>query len=362
MSLRLGPAAILLALPLLVAGLHATAGDVPAAPALGAWAKKVDALAGEKHLQNIRQLTADGTHAEAYFAPDGRKIILQAVRAGDGADQVYVLDLDTGDLKRVSNGKGKCTCAYFLPDGRILYSSTHHKHEEPPPPPDRSKGYLWPLYRDFDVFVCDPAKGTLTQITDNDGYDAETTVSEDGKRLIFTSQRDNGIGLWTMNPDGSDLKKVAHKRGYAGGAFFSPDGQWIIYRAFYPKDEQENQQYERMLSERALVPVPMEVYMARPDGSDERAVTKNGKVNFAPVFTRDGKRVLYTSDLEATTHGVYSLYLTNIDGTGVERVSFHPGFDGFPHFSRDGRRLVWISDRNKTRPHELNVFLADWTD
>ncbi|MBI3271264.1 MAG: PD40 domain-containing protein [Planctomycetes bacterium] len=333
-----------------------------AAAELGAWAPVLPPIEGERHLKNVRQLVSDGTHAEAYFAPDGQRLILQAVRPGDAADQIYILDLRTGKLDRVSTGKGKCTCAYFLPDGRFLYSSTHHHGDEPPPPPDRSKGYIWPLYRTFDVFVCDPARGSLTQIVDNDGYDAETTVSEDGKRAIFTSHRDGGIGLYSMNLDGTDVRHVQLPSGYSGGAFFSPDGQWIVYRAFYPRTKEETTEFERLLSERTLHPVNLEIYVARPDGAEERAVTKNGKVNFAPIFTRDQKRVLFTSDVEAKRRGSYSLYLTGADGAGLERVTLSEGFDGFPHFSRDGRHLVWISDRNAKRPHELNVFLADWVD
>jgi len=156
-------------------------------------------------LRDIRQLTADGTHAEAYFSYDGKKLVLMAQRAGDKADQIYELDIASKALTRVSTGKGGTTCAYYLPDGRILYSSTHHHGDEPPTPPDHSKGYVWGLYRTYDLFLRG-TDGSLKQLTDSDGYDAETTVSPDGKRLIFTSHRDGGIGLYTMNVDGSDLK------------------------------------------------------------------------------------------------------------------------------------------------------------
>ena len=285
-----------------------------------------------------------------------------ALRDGDAADQIYSLDPETGSLRRLSSGKGKTTCGFWLPDGRFLYSSTHLAGDDPPPPPDRSKGYVWPLYRTFELFLSE--EGRLLRLTENDGYDAEATVSPDGARIIFTSHREGGIGLWTMNVDGSDLRKVRHRRGYAGGAFFSPDGAWIVYRAFYPDGEKQEALWERMLRERALVPVPMEVYLSRPDGSEERALTSGGKVNFAPAFHPDGARVIFTSDRDASEPGRYSLYLIRTDGTGLERVSFHPGFDGFPHFSPDGRRLAWISNRNaRENPRrELNVFLADWVE
>jgi Tol biopolymer transport system component len=56
-----------------------------------------------------RQLTSGGTHAEAYWSPDGKKIVLMGERPGDPADQIYELDVATGALARVSTGLGKAT-------------------------------------------------------------------------------------------------------------------------------------------------------------------------------------------------------------------------------------------------------------
>ncbi len=321
--------------------------------------------AGEWRLAKLRQLTFDGTNAEAYWSPDGSKLVYQAVKAGDRADQLYLYDFATGESKRISDGKGKCTCAYFLRDGRIVYSSTKHAGDAPPPPPDRSKGYVWPLYRDFEIYVLDPATGREQRLTDSDGYDAETTVSVDGSRLVFMSQRDGAFGLYTMNPDGTDLRKVTRKRCYTGGAFFSPDGTRLVYRSFYPADAKQEAMLDRMLAERALIPFPgmvIEICEAAADGSGERAVTSTGKINFAPSYHPDGRRIIFTSDAAATTRGGYNLFLVNADGSGFEQVTRHAGFDGFPVFSPDGKRLVFISDRNAKSRHELNIFVADWVE
>ena len=87
-----------------------------------------------------------------------------------------------------------------------------------------------------------------------------------------------------------------------------------------------------------------------------------GKINFAPAFLPDGKRIIFTSDAKAEARGGYNLFLIKADGTGLEQVTRHKGFDGFPHFSPDGKKVVFISDRNATRPHELNIFMADWVE
>ena len=113
---------------------------------------------GESHLRDIRQLTFGGENAEAYFSPGGRKIIYQATPRGAGCDQEYVMDLESGDAKRVSSGKGRTTCGYFRwPQGnRIIFASTEAAGEACPPTPDQSKGYVWPLYDTYDLWEASP--------------------------------------------------------------------------------------------------------------------------------------------------------------------------------------------------------------
>jgi TolB protein len=315
-----------------------------------------------QEVQNVRPLTKDGTHAEAYWSFDGKKIILMAQREGDKADQIYELDVASLSMTRISSGEGKCTCAYYLPDGRIVYSSTHLSGAEAPARPDRAKGYVWPFFREFELFLREK-QGSLVRLTNNDGYDAETTVSPDGKRLIFTSHRDGGMGLYTMNVDGTDLQKVTRRKGYAGGAFFSPDGKWIVYRAFYPKTPEDVPVLDKLLNERLLEPMKchFEIFVARPDGSEERALTSNGKANWAPSFHPDGKTIVFASNMDAAQPGRFSIYAMGVDGTGIRRLTTHDGFDSFPHFSPDGKKLIFISNRDGKDPRrDLNVFLADW--
>ncbi|HEX8616939.1 MAG TPA: M28 family peptidase, partial [Thermoanaerobaculia bacterium] len=68
---------------------------------------------GERHLKEVRQLTFGGENAEAYFSPDGKKLIYQSTPERGGCDQQFVLDLATGETKMVSSGKGRTTCGYF---------------------------------------------------------------------------------------------------------------------------------------------------------------------------------------------------------------------------------------------------------
>src|ERR671932_526008 len=78
------------------------------------------------YLTNIKQLTNGGQNAEAYWSPDGRRLIFQSTRDGRECDQIYIMNADGSDQHMVSTGKGRTTCGYFLPDGKtIVYASTH---------------------------------------------------------------------------------------------------------------------------------------------------------------------------------------------------------------------------------------------
>jgi Tol biopolymer transport system component len=99
------------------------------------------------------------------------------------------------------------------------------------------------------------------------------------------------------------------------------------------------------------------------DGSGQRSVTSNGASNFSPFYFPDGKRIIFSSNIETKGAGgrpSFHLYAIGEDGQGLERLTFDGHFNSFPMFSPDGTRLVWVSDRLAKAPGEFNVFLADW--
>ena len=317
----------------------------------------------EVHIRNIRQLTFEGENAEAYFSSDGEHLSFQRTGAEGGCDQIYTLDLATGDTARVSNGTGRTTCAYFYPAGdRLLYASTHLHDPSCPARPDFSKGYVWPVYPSYEIFVADRGGRILNQLTDSPGYDAEATISPQGDRIIFTSSRDDDLELYTMALDGSDVRRITHRLGYDGGAFFSPDGSKIVWRAQYPETPADQADYRSLLADGLIRPTVLELWIANADGSDARQVTNYGAASFAPFFHPSGQKIVFSSNKDDPTGRDFDIYMIGLDGTGLERLTWTDGFDGFPMFSPDGRYLAFGSNRNESHPGNTNVFIADWVE
>ncbi len=323
---------------------------------------------GERHLSNIRQLTFGGENAEAYWSFDGRRIVFQSTRPPWKADQILTMNADGSDVRLVSTGKGRTTCAFFLPgDQRILFASTHLESDAPPPPPDQSHGYTWAVFNSYEIFTVAADGSDVKRITNNPGYDAEATVSPKGDRMVFTSSRDGDLEIYTMALDGSDVKRLTNEVGYDGGPVWSPDGTKIAYRGGHPADDEGKARFKALLDKGLVRPNALEILVMDADGKNPRQLTKNGKANFGPFFTHDGKRIIFSSNMDDKSGRSFDLYLIGIDGTGLERVTYfsnakHDDFDGFPMFSPDGKKLIWCSNRHNDHPHETNVFVADWTD
>lgn len=317
----------------------------------------------EPRFTNIRMLTNGGENAEAYFSGDESKLIFQRTRPPElPCDQMFTLDLRTGEEKLVSTGKGRTTCGYFYPsDDKIIYASTHHVSAQCPAPPDMRQGYVWALY-EYDLFIADADGGNVRQITNEKGYDAEATISTDGRKVVFTSVRNGDLDIYTMDADGKNVRQVTNEPGYDGGAFFSPDGTQIIYRAAHPTTDQELNDYRALLARGLVRPSKLDIFVMNADGSNKRRITNNGAANFAPFFHPNGRQIIFSSNMNDPRGRNFDLYLINIDGTGLERVTTHEDFDGFPMFSRDGKRLVFASNRGQAKRGETNIFIADWVD
>lgn len=317
--------------------------------------------AERRHFANIRQLTFGGENAEGYFSFDETEFVFQRTlpEAGDSCDQIYTYDLASGATKRISTGRGRTTCSYFLPgDSLILYATTHLADPACPPPPDFSQGYVWALYPGFDIVVADRSGAIVKRLTDAEGYDAEATVSPTCDRIVFTSVRTGDLELFSMKVDGSDLRQLTSTPGYDGGAFYSWDGKEIVFRASRPEGE-ALEGYRRLLEQHMIRPRSLEIFVMNADGTNVRQVTRNGAANFGPFFHPDGEQIIFSSNMDDPSGREFDLYLIRKDGTGLRRLTDTPEFDGFPMFTRDGKRLIFASNRNHAKEGETNLFIVD---
>lgn len=311
-----------------------------------------------KWFRNIRPLTrADmgiERAGEAYFSPDGKRVCFQAYPKGETEYQIYVINIDGTGLELVSTGKGATTCSFFHPDNKRILFASNHLDPRPVAMPGEAasqpasgqsgsgRNYNWSFFPGMDIFEYDFASKKLKQLTTAPGYDAEGSYSPDGKRIVFTSMRDNDQEIYIMNADGSAARRITNNKGYDGGPFFSPDGKSIVYRSDRKGDGN------------------LQIFVNNLDGTDERALTGNEALHWCPFWHPSGKWLVYTyADHGGKTRPNYDLHLLSVDGKQDVRITSDPAFDGLPVFSPDGKLLMWTTKRGGLEGSQ--VVIAEFT-
>ena len=322
-------------------------------------------------LSDIVQLTRGFERAgEAYFSPEMKWIIFEAVPHGRQHYQMYLARLRYKDGQisgadepiGISPESSRNTCGFFSPDNRsFIFASTAGKEDpnEPSEGYQRSgHSYRWAFPHGMEIFRVDDWQTKIgavqpggainlatNPITHNDVYDAEGAYSPDGKWIVFCSLRTGDGDIYVMRPDGSNPVRITRTPGYDGGPFFSPDGKRLVYRS----DRRHNDLLQIFVADLAFDRAGNITGLAA-----EQQITNDNNVNWGPYWHPDGRHIIYATSRHG--HQNYELYLMRDDGSRNLRITYTDGADILPVFSPDGKYLMWTSKR--AADHTTQIFVA----
>jgi TolB protein len=178
----------------------------------------------------------------------------------------------------------------------------------------------------------------LRQITFG-GQNAEAYWSTDGRSLIFQSTRGNWPcdQIYTMKPDGSDVRLVSTGKGRCTCGYYYPEGKRILFSSTHlaSADCPPRPDYSRGY----VWPVyaSYDIFTANPDGSNLKPLTDNPDYDAEATITTDGQWIAFTS----LRNGDLDVYRMRADGSEVTRLTNQLGYDGGPFWSRDGKKIVY---------------------
>lgn len=213
-----------------------------------------------------------------------------------------------------------------------------------PPAADGRIAFISNRSGNWDIYTMRPDGSDLRQVTQAVEGDHFPRWIAGNTRLAFRSQRSRSDGAWDrweIDTDGSDAEHVPmlsrlNNPNFGEFPELHPSGSYAVNAV-----ERDGEQ---------------DLYIWRFDGGGERRLAPAPGLDYRPLFSPDGSAVLFVSERD----GNVEIYTVGFDGSDVRRLTDSPGIDRYARWSPDGRHIGFVSDRDGNL--EVYVMRTDGTD
>ena len=305
--------------------------------------------------ESARRVTESGF--DPAWSPDGRQIAYGTEEIGEpssrlGVSTLYVVNVSGGAPRKLVDGDG-VQPSWSPSGGRIAYWSN--------------------VGGQRDLYTVASTGGTPVRVTNDAAIDWSPVWSPDGRFIYFSSDRGTAMNLWRMPVDessgavrGAPEPVTAGVQASAGLPGFSRDGSRLVFRSrvasinpvaipFDPVSLRAGT--PRLLDTRNNIRVPSgvspdgkqiaffsigepqeDIFIGPPDGPIRRVTDDAGR-DRAPVFTPDGRSIVFYSNRD----GQWAPWIIGTDGGGLRKIT-RPIEDGvYALVSPKGDAVVFTS-------------------
>lgn len=296
-------------------------------------------------LGNPTPLTSEGSSRRAHWATNGKQLLVVHSESGK-CPQAYWMDPVTKEKVLATPDAGSVRSAAALVKNKTWV------YEASPAGASCATTNLGDVPEQFDIYF-HGAKGKQQKIASAVGYEGEMDVSNEEKRIAYTSQASGDLEIWTMDFDGLNKKQLTRSPGYDGDPSFSRDGKRIVFRSHRAKTNEAQRKVKEELAAGRAPYDPSEIYVMASNGTDEKQITSYGCIVANPVFAPDGRRIVFASNLPGCNTKKFELFMVNLDGTGLVQITKDSKTGATePSFSPNGKSLAFTRDGN--------ILIADW--
>ena len=258
----------------------------------------------------------------------------------DGNPEIYVMDADGGNQRRLTNHPDNDGNPSWSPDGnRIVFFSNRD-------------GHVIRGGSTYEIYVMDADGGNQQNLTNDLNDDRSPSWSPDGKRIVFVSNRDGfknddrviTYEIYVMDADGGNPQNLTNDLNDDRSPSWSPDGKRIAFES------------AREGFFRGEVGITYEIYVMDVDGGNQQRLTENRKNDWSPVWSPDGNRITFSSDRKGDFEN-FEIYVMDVDGGNQQRLTENRVYDWSPSWSPNGKRIAFMSEREGNS--EIYVMDAD---
>lgn len=251
------------------------------------------------------------------FAPVDQKALVYTEKLvytsdASGNKEIYTMNINGTNTKRLTFNQSTDEGAFWSPDGtKIVFKSDRNKQ----------------AFNDYDLYIMDADGNNVKAITNyHPSHERGASFNPDGSKISFSSNMSGNFQIYTINIDGTGLKRITNNNHTDTTTHWSPDGSTIAYTS------------RRVINGQVTV----NIYATNINTGQEVNLTNHQSENRIPAWSPDGKYMAFRSN----RFGKFDLMVMNKDGTNQRRLSSSPFDDLGPAWSPDSKKIAFSSTRH----------------